>query len=131
MSAKPRKTVGVLAALTAVALMATACGDSSEPAGKDAKNVTLTIADNAIVGGKNSAGAEWIQNWVIPKFIEAQKAKGVTAKVTFVPSGVDDEQYKTKLALANAIRGRSQATVLTVYSVRSAILARLPANFRP
>src|SRR5215468_9078681 len=99
MSAEPRRITGVIAALAAVALAATACGDSSEPAGKDAKNITLTIADNSIVGGKNSAGAEWIQNWVIPKFVDAQKAKGVTAKVTFAPSGVDDEQYKTKQAL--------------------------------
>jgi multiple sugar transport system substrate-binding protein len=99
MSVTPKRLTGVLAALTAVTLAATACGDSDEPSGKDAKNITLTIAANSIVGGKNSAGAEWIQNWVIPKFVEAQKAKGVTAKVTFVPSGVDDEQYKTKLAL--------------------------------
>jgi len=89
---------GALAALTALALTLSGCG-SDEPSGKDAKNITLTIAANSIVGGKNSAGAQWIQDWVIPKFIEAQKAKGVTAKVTFVPSGVDDEQYKTKLAL--------------------------------
>lgn len=54
MSAKPRHALGVLAAFTAVALAATACGDSSEPAGKDAKNITLTIAANSIVGGKNS-----------------------------------------------------------------------------
>jgi hypothetical protein len=32
------------------------------------------------------------------------------------------------LALANAVRRRSQAAVLAVYSVRGAILARLPAN---
>ena len=106
MSAKPRRAAGVLAALTAVALAATACGGSSEPAGKDAKNITLTIAANAIAGGKNAAGAEWIEKWVIPRFVEAQKAKGVTAKVTFVPSGVDDEQYKTKLAAGPAVQGR-------------------------
>lgn len=60
MSAKPRHAAGVLAALTAVALTATACGGSDEPAGKDAKNITLTISANAIAGGKNSAGAELI-----------------------------------------------------------------------
>lgn len=98
MSARHRSLTGALAALTAMTLTLTGCG-SDEPSGADAKNITLTIAANAIVGGKNAAGAQWIQDWVIPKFIEAQKAKGVTAKVTFVPSGVDDEQYKTKLAL--------------------------------
>ncbi|MEV1332633.1 extracellular solute-binding protein [Micromonospora costi] len=112
MSAKPRHAAGVLAAFTAVALAATACGDSSEPAGKDAKNITLTIAANSIVGGKSSAGAEWIQNWVIPRFVEAQKAKGVTAKVTFVPSGVDDEQYKTKQALD--LRSKGGADVIAL-----------------
>jgi len=98
MSAQRRPMFGALTALTALTLAVSGCG-SDEPSGKDAKNITLTIAANSIVGGKNSAGAQWIQDWVIPKFIEAQKAKGVTAKVTFVPSGVDDEQYKTKLAL--------------------------------
>jgi multiple sugar transport system substrate-binding protein len=98
MSVQRRTTTGALAALTVLSLAVSGCG-SDEPSGKDAKEITLTIAANAIVGGKNSAGAQWIQDWVIPKFIEAQKAKGVTAKVTFVPSGVDDEQYKTKLAL--------------------------------
>lgn len=112
MSAKPRRATGALAALTAVALAATACGGSDEPAGKDAKNITLTISANSIVGGKNSAGAEWIEKWVIPKFVEAQKAKGVTAKVTFVPSGVDDEQYKTKLALD--LRSKGGADVIAV-----------------
>ncbi|SCE67463.1 carbohydrate ABC transporter substrate-binding protein, CUT1 family [Micromonospora coriariae] len=112
MSAKPRCAVGVLAAFTAVALAATACGGSDEPAGKDAKNITLTISANSIVGGKSSAGAEWIENWVIPKFVEAQKAKGVTAKVTFVPSGVEDEQYKTKLALD--LRSKGGADVIAV-----------------
>jgi multiple sugar transport system substrate-binding protein len=112
MTVTPKRVTGVLAALTAVTLAATACGGSDEPAGKDAKNITLTIAANSIVGGKNSAGAEWIQNWVIPKFVEAQKAKGVTAKVTFVPSGVDDEQYKTKLALD--LRSKGGADVLAL-----------------
>ncbi|MFE9692138.1 extracellular solute-binding protein [Micromonospora sp. NPDC005806] len=112
MSVTPRRATGVLAALTAVTLAATACGGGSEPAGNYAKNITLTIAANSIVGGKNSSGAEWIQNWVIPKFVEAQKAKGVTAKVTFVPSGVDDEQYKTKLALD--LRSKGGADVISV-----------------
>ncbi|MEV6965240.1 extracellular solute-binding protein [Hamadaea sp. NPDC051192] len=98
MSVQRRTSTGAVAALAALALTMAGCG-SEEPSGADAKNITLTIAANSIVGGKNSAGAQWIQDWVIPKFIEAQKAKGVTAKVTFVPSGVDDEQYKTKLAL--------------------------------
>ena len=112
MSVTPRRVTGVLAALTAVTLAATACGGGSEPAGKDAKNITLTIAANAIAGGKNATGAERIEKWVIPRFVEAQKAKGVTAKVSFVPSGVDDEQYKTKLALD--LRSKGGADVVSV-----------------
>jgi multiple sugar transport system substrate-binding protein len=112
MSAKSRGALGALAAFTAVTLAVTGCGDSSEPANKDAKNITLTIAANAIVGGKNSAGAQWIEQWVIPRFVEAQKAKGVTAKVSFIPSGVDDEPYKTKLALD--LRSKGGADVMAI-----------------
>ncbi|WP_077687164.1 extracellular solute-binding protein [Tessaracoccus aquimaris] len=54
---------------------------------------------NAIAGGKNAAEAEWIESYVIPKFVEAQKAKGVEVDVKFEPQGVDDEDYKTKIAL--------------------------------
>lgn len=112
MSVTPRRVTGVLATLIAVTLAATACGSGGKPAGKDAKNITLTIAANAISGGKNSAGADWIEKWVIPRFIEAEKAKGVTAKVTFAPSGVDDEQYKTKLALD--LRSKGGADVMSI-----------------
>ena len=48
----------------------------------DAKEFTLTIADNSIEGGKNAAGAAWIAKWVIPQFVADQKAKGRTAVVT-------------------------------------------------
>jgi multiple sugar transport system substrate-binding protein len=112
MSVTPRRVTGVLATLIAVTLAATACGGGDEHAGKDAKNITLTIAANSISGGKNSAGAEWIEKWVIPRFIEAEKAKGVTAKVTFMPSGVDDEDYKTKLALD--LRSKGGADVMSI-----------------
>ena len=60
---------------------------------------TLTIATNGISGGKNALEADWIQNYVIPEFTKAQAAKGVTVNATYQPSGVDDEQYKSKLAL--------------------------------
>lgn len=112
MSVTPRRVTGVLATLIAVTLAATACGSGDEHAGKNAKNITLTITANAISGGKNSAGADWIEKWVIPRFIAAEKAKGVTAKVTFVPSGVDDEDYKTKLALD--LRSKGGADVMSI-----------------
>ncbi|MEV4755957.1 extracellular solute-binding protein [Micromonospora sp. NPDC049559] len=112
MSATRTRAAGAIAVLATALVAASACGGSSGPAGKDAKNITLTISDNAIAGGKNSASAEWIQNWVIPRFVEQQKAKGVTAKVAFVASGVDDEQYKTKLALD--LRARGGADVVSI-----------------
>jgi multiple sugar transport system substrate-binding protein len=64
-----------------------------------ATQFTLTIAANAISGGKNAQGADWVQNWVIPQFVAAQKAKGRTATVKFQPSGAADEDYKSKVAL--------------------------------
>ena len=65
----------------------------------DAKDVTLTIVANAVSGGKNARGADWITNWVIPRFTEEQKAKGVNATVRFEQSGTADEAFKTKVAL--------------------------------
>ncbi|QXJ26319.1 extracellular solute-binding protein [Actinomadura graeca] len=91
------------------------CGGGS-PAdpdrGRDAKNITLTITRNAIEGGKNTEEAEWISRTVIPGFVAAQKAKGVTAKVTFRGQGVDDEAYKTRLALD--LKSRSGADIMDV-----------------
>lgn len=85
-----------LAAAVSLTLLAGACGGSGDDGGSGA---TLRIATNAISGGKNGPQADWLQKWAIPNFVKAEKAKGVDVKVTFQPSGVDDEQYKTKLAL--------------------------------
>ncbi|WP_248963119.1 extracellular solute-binding protein [Sphaerisporangium perillae] len=85
-----------LAVLAAAALSLTACGSGGSSGDGD---TTLTITANAISGGKNAATADWTKNWLIPKFEEAQKAKGKTVHVLFQPNGVDDEQYKTKIAL--------------------------------
>ncbi|MBT2565869.1 extracellular solute-binding protein [Arthrobacter sp. ISL-85] len=92
------------AGLLAGTVALSACGSSAAPSqatdqNADAKEVTLTITANAVSGGKNAAGADWITNYVIPKFEEAEKAKGVTAKVNFQPNGVDDQAYKTKISL--------------------------------
>ena len=65
----------------------------------DAKDVTLTIVANAVAGGKNARGAAWIADWVIPRFVEEQKAKGVNATVKFEPNGTGDEDFKTRVAL--------------------------------
>lgn len=101
------KPVTLFAVLGLVASGCLSAKDSNSDSGKNAaaKNITLTIASNSISGGKSSEEADWIANYVIPEFVKQQKAKGVTAKVTFRPSGVDDEQYKTKLALDLKTRG--------------------------
>ncbi|WP_043634839.1 extracellular solute-binding protein [Nonomuraea candida] len=87
----------VVAVAVAAGLGLTACGGQSSGGGGDA--IELTITQNAIAGGKNAAAAKFVADWVIPTFEAAQKAKGKNVTVTFIPSGVDDEQYKTKLSL--------------------------------
>lgn len=61
--------------------------------------VTLTITSNAISGGKNATEADWIADWVIPNFEAAMAAEGQDVTVEFEAQGVDDEDYKTKIAL--------------------------------
>ncbi|MER5422077.1 extracellular solute-binding protein [Streptosporangium roseum] len=97
----------LIATLTTAVLALPACG-SGAPAGEE--GITLTITANAISGGKNAAGAEWIKQWVIPRFEAAQKAAGREVRVLFQPNGVGDEQYKTKVALD--LKSRTGADVI-------------------
>ncbi|RJL35979.1 extracellular solute-binding protein [Bailinhaonella thermotolerans] len=106
-----RRPAAALALLTALTLPLAACARGGGGGG-DGKEITLTIASNAISGGKNAEEADWVQKWVIPRFVAAQKAKGVTAKVVFQASGVEDEQYKTKQALD--LKSRSGADVIAM-----------------
>lgn len=97
-----RAFVTIVGLAVVVAATAGCLGKKENPStatNADAKDFTLTIAANAISGGKNATGADWVTNWVIPKFIEDQKAKGRTAHVKFQPSGAGDEDYKSKIAL--------------------------------
>jgi hypothetical protein len=92
-----RKVVAAVAVATAGALVFAGCsGESPEEAEGP---VTLTITANAITGGKNAAEADWIADWVIPEFEAAMEADGQDVTVEFEPQGVDDENYKTKIAL--------------------------------
>jgi multiple sugar transport system substrate-binding protein len=109
------RRLGTVVAFALAGGLLAACGGASPTdtqRGADAKNITLTITRNAIAGGKNSGEAEWITKSVIPGFVAAQKAKGVTAKVVFQGAGVDDEPYKTKLALD--LKSRSGADVIDI-----------------
>ncbi len=103
------KSVAILSAITLGLSACSSNGPAENPSPKPGDTQTskpaagepqtLTITTNAIVGGKNAAEAEWLETWVIPNFTEAQKAKDVDVTVKFEPQGVDDEDYKTKVAL--------------------------------
>ncbi|PSL02754.1 carbohydrate ABC transporter substrate-binding protein (CUT1 family) [Haloactinopolyspora alba] len=99
---------GAAAGLLASALVLAACGSDDDGGGggggdpsrnADATEVTLTITSNAIKGGKNTEEATWITDWVIPEFTAMKKEQGVDVTVEFEANGVDDEEYKTKIAL--------------------------------
>jgi multiple sugar transport system substrate-binding protein len=100
-----RPRVGAIVACATVAMLVLAGCVSGKKTNTNpskntsAKNVSLTIGANDVVGGKNAAEATWITKYVIPGFVQMEKNKGVTAKVSFVGAGVDDEKYKTKLEL--------------------------------
>ncbi|MFE2773218.1 extracellular solute-binding protein [Microbacterium resistens] len=75
-------------------------GDAGgESGGGESGPVTLTLTANSITGGKNAAEADWIADYVVPEFEKAMKADGKDVTVEFQPQGVDDEDYKTKIAL--------------------------------
>lgn len=100
-----------LAGTAALATAATAACSKDSPK-KDQDKDTLTITGNSIEGGKNAAGAEWLTSWVIPEFTKAQKKKGRDVTLTFVPQGVDDEDYKTKIALD--LKSKKGADVISI-----------------
>ncbi|MBA2893314.1 extracellular solute-binding protein [Nonomuraea soli] len=84
----------VVAVLAASGLALTACG-SGGSGESGSGTIELTITQNAIAGGKNANAADHLTKWIIPEFEKTHP----NVKVKFVPNGVDDEQYKTKLAL--------------------------------
>lgn len=94
-----RRTVGAFAFATVGALLFAGCASSAPQEDAESGPVTLTITANAITGGKNAAEADWITDWVIPQFEDAMKDDGKDVTVEFEPQGVDDENYKTKVAL--------------------------------
>jgi multiple sugar transport system substrate-binding protein len=93
----------LLAAAVSTTLVLSGClgqeQESDTERNADAKDVELTITANAVKGGKNELGAQWIEDWVIPEFTKQQKEKGVNVTVKFDGVGVDDDEYKAKVAL--------------------------------
>ena len=65
----------------------------------DKKVYPVSIQANAVVGGKNSAQAQWLAQYVIPNFTLEEAAKGKQVDVNFISSGADDASYKSQLAL--------------------------------
>lgn len=102
MRRKATRTAAAAIPLT-LALVLTGClGQEQESdAGRnsDAKDVTLTITSNSDAGGKNEINAKWIEDWVIPEFTKQQKEKGVNVTIKHDGIGVDDADYKAKIAL--------------------------------
>ncbi|MGS0562461.1 sugar ABC transporter substrate-binding protein [Microbacterium aurugineum] len=95
-----RRLLAAFALTTVGAVVLAGCSGGSEPETEDESGpVTLTLTTNSITGGKNSAEADWIADWVIPEFEKAMDADGKDVTVEFQPQGVDDEDYKTKIAL--------------------------------
>ncbi len=98
-----KKYTGAIAGTAVLALGLAACsGDDGDAGDGDTRSgdaVTLTLVLNAIAGGKNAAEADWVENWVIPEFEAAMAEEGQEVEVVFEAQGVDDEDYKTKIAL--------------------------------
>jgi len=89
--AVPAISIVVLGTLVAACDRSTGSSSANPTQNAGATDVSLTVTSNAIAGGKNAAEADWYANYVIPKFTEAQKAKGVNVTLKFQPSGVDDD----------------------------------------
>jgi multiple sugar transport system substrate-binding protein len=90
-----RMKIKMAAAIAAVGLALSGCSGAAGGGG----STTLRISANSVKGGKNTAKAEWITNYVIPKFKAFEKSKGKEVDVRFEGTGVDDAPYKQKTAL--------------------------------
>ncbi|MGH8937531.1 MAG: extracellular solute-binding protein [Acidimicrobiia bacterium] len=109
-----------LFALTVLALVAGACapagqapGTTAAPPGTTAPTgttapvttqptgeaITVTVMENAIRGGKNAIIADWYFDYAIPTFQDNMAAEGRNVTVEFIETGIDDEDYKSRLAL--------------------------------
>lgn len=82
-----------LVAATAVLVLSGCSG------GVSGGGTTIRISANSIKGGKNSEGATFLTNYVIPRFTAFEKSKGVKVTVRFEGTGVDDGPFKQKTAL--------------------------------
>ncbi len=73
--------------------------DDTAEAEPDGDPIEITILENAVRGGKNSVTADWLHEDVIPAFEEMMAEEGRDVTVNFEETGVEDEDYKTQIAL--------------------------------
>ena len=93
------RALALASVATLIALASVAAAGAAPARHGNAKAISLTIAANSVVGGKNDAGAKWIVNYVIPNFEKQMSAAGNPVDVRFQGTGVADEAYKTQQAL--------------------------------
>ncbi len=82
-----------------LAVAGSAASGALAKAPQTAEVVELSILDNSIKGGKNESAAIWIEDELIPAFEAEMEAAGTPVHITFEGRGVDDEDYKSQLAL--------------------------------
>jgi len=95
------RSLMALAATGGLALVASIGSLAGASAPPMADTVQLSLLDNSInePGGKNQVSAAWLEETVIPAFEESMAEVGTPVEVSFEGRGVDDEDYKSQLAL--------------------------------
>ena len=95
------KTRSWLAIAVVGGLAAGGAGSAAARSPQSAEPVERSLLDNSInhPHRKNQATAAWIEETVIPAFEEQMAAAGTPVEVSFEGQGVDDEDYKSQLAL--------------------------------
>ncbi len=84
---------------TAQPTSAPSAGEQPTQAPAAAEPVNLSIICRCVVGGTNSATANWILDYVIPKFEDEMEAQGKDVTVELVQFGGSDEELKARYAL--------------------------------
>src|SRR5438105_8558634 len=79
--------------LAVATFVVAACGQQSTSSTPKAGGpVTISLAVNAVLGGKNAQEASWLHDWAIPTFQqqESKAGKKVTVSVQYSSASEDD-----------------------------------------
>jgi len=92
------------AAVLTAGMLVTACSSTPQAKAKTTTHsttapVTITMAADGVIGGKNAAEAEWLTKDVIPAFEKMEAANGRKVTVKFEGTGVSGTDFATQLAL--------------------------------